>query len=72
MGSDGLVTLTFPRTVAADLLKSSLPMLRRMHELLERNANRELSPDDRAQLEALVRIAHVEQVLAASLEGQIS
>jgi hypothetical protein len=62
------VTFSIPRTILSDLVNRSGELAERMHALLERNTDGDLSPTERAELEALVRIAEFGQIASIALE----
>jgi demethoxyubiquinone hydroxylase (CLK1/Coq7/Cat5 family) len=62
------IQLTFSRATLRDVHQLSNAMIDRMHALLERNTDGELSDAERSELEGLVRIAHFGQAVASALE----
>lgn len=68
MAPDSL-SLTIPRALARELPALSDELNDRMHELLERNTDGELSPVERAELETLVRMAQFAQMLSMAVSG---
>lgn len=58
------VTVTIPRSIAGELPSISAQLNDRMHELLERNTEGNLSAVERAELETLVQMAQFAQLLA--------
>jgi hypothetical protein len=64
------VTLTFPRSVVGDVMSLSAKLVDRMHELLERNTDGNLSPVERDELETLVQMAEFGQLLSTALAAQ--
>jgi hypothetical protein len=64
------VTLTFPRSVVGDVISLSAKLLDRMHELLERNTDGNLSPVEREELKTLVQMAEFSQILSTALTAQ--
>jgi hypothetical protein len=63
------VTVTLPRSTVRDVLSLSSDLNERMHALLERNTDGQLTPTERNELEALVRVAEIGQILSMSLRG---
>jgi hypothetical protein len=63
------VTVTLPRSTVRDVLSLSSDLNERMHALLERNTDGQLTPTERSELEALVRVAEIGQILSMSLRG---
>jgi len=63
------VTLTFPRSAVADVTAISADLLDRMHELLERNTDGQLSAIERTELETLVQMAQFGQLLATAMQA---
>jgi hypothetical protein len=61
------VSITLPRKLAADLVHCSPRMAERLHRLLDRNANDDLSPTERDELESLAELAQVKQLLALAM-----
>jgi len=61
------VTLTVPRSAVSDVLSLSAALLDRMHDLLERNTEGTLSPDEREALETLVQMAQFGQIVSMAL-----
>ena len=64
------VTLTFPRSVIGGVMSISAKLVDRMHELLERNTDGNLSPLEREELETLVPMAEFSQLLSTALAAQ--
>jgi hypothetical protein len=58
------VQLTLPRSVVAELPSLSAELTQRMHALLERNTDGQLSETERAELEMLVRMAQLADIFA--------
>lgn len=58
------LTLRIPRAVVAALPTLSEGLLTRMHDLLERNAEGQLSVHERAEVESLVKMAEFAQLLS--------
>jgi hypothetical protein len=61
------VTLTLPRSAIPGVVSLSDTLLDRMHELLERNTDGQLSAVEREEVETLVLMAQFGQLLAAAL-----
>ena len=64
------LTLTVPRSAVGDIISISDSLLDRMHEMLERNTNGELSQPEREQLETLVQMAQFGQLISMALRGK--
>lgn len=64
------VTFSVPRTVLSDIAQLSAELTDRMHALLERNTDAQLSPTEKAELATLVRIAEFGQVVLMALQRQ--
>ena len=62
--SPDFITLTVPRAAVGELPALSSDLNDRMHELLERNTDGELSSIERSELETLVRMAQFAQFLS--------
>jgi hypothetical protein len=62
------VTLTLPASVAGAIPSMAQRLVDRMHELLERNTDGQLTTHERYELESLVDIAQVAQVFAAAVQ----
>lgn len=69
MSSADAITFTLPRSVLPELPSLAQSLNDRMHELLERNTEGALSEIERAELEALVQMAHVVQIFAMAAQG---
>jgi hypothetical protein len=63
------VTVTLPRSVVGDVLALSDTLTDRMHELLERNTDGQLTPVERAELETLVKVSQFGQILSMALKA---
>ena len=61
------VTLTLPRSAITGVVSLSDTLLDRMHELLERNTDGQLSAVQREEVETLVLMAQFGQLLSAAL-----
>src|SRR5256885_8515762 len=61
------ITLTLPASVAADIPVMAQRLVDRMHELLERNTDAQLTPAEREDAEALVEMAEIAQLLASAV-----
>jgi hypothetical protein len=59
-----------PRTLADSLLILSAGLQDRMHSLLERNTDGELSADEKSELTALVHVAEFEQIVLAAVKTE--
>ncbi len=64
---DESVTVTLPRSAIQDVLSLSSDLNDRMHALLERNTDGNLTEVEKSELEILVRMTHVSQILSMSL-----
>ena len=64
------ITFSVPRTVLSDIVQLSAELTDRMHELLERNTDGQLSPTEKAELETLVRVAEFGQIVSLALGSQ--
>ena len=62
------ITLTLPASVAGAIPSMAQRLVDRMHELLERNTDGQLTSHERDELESLVDIAQVAQVFAAAVQ----
>lgn len=62
------VTLTLPASLASAIPSMAQRLVDRMHELLERNTDGQLSPHEHAELESLVDMAQFAQVFAAAVQ----
>jgi hypothetical protein len=62
------VTLTLPASLANALPAMAQRLIDRMHELLERNTDGQLSAHERDELESLVDMAQFAQVFAAAVQ----
>ena len=63
------VTVTLPRSAVGGLLALSDALTDRMHELLERNTDANLTAIDRAELETLVKVSQFGQILSMALKA---
>jgi hypothetical protein len=61
------ITLTLPRSAITGVVSLSDTLLDRMHELLERNTDGQLSAVQREEVETLVLMAQFGQLLSAAL-----
>ncbi|HEY7117623.1 MAG TPA: hypothetical protein VH475_13625 [Tepidisphaeraceae bacterium] len=66
-----LVTLSVPREVLRGITQLCPDLTDRMHELLERNANGELSETQRAELKSLVSIVQFGQIISTALRSAL-
>jgi len=64
------ITFSVPRTVLADIAKLSAELTDRMHALLERNTDGQLTRTEKAELETLVRMAEFGQIVSTALHPQ--
>jgi hypothetical protein len=64
------VTISVPRRVLTDIVQLSTELTDRMHELLERNTDGQLSPIEKSELAALVRVAEFGQIVSMALQSQ--
>lgn len=62
------ITLTLPASVASAFPTMAKRLLDRMHELLERNTDGQLSPIERDELERLVEMAEFAQICAIAVD----
>ena len=67
----GDVTLTLPRSAVGDFVSLSARLLDRMHDLLERNADDQLSAVEREELDTLVQMAHFGQIVSTALQNRM-
>jgi hypothetical protein len=64
------ITFSVPRRVLSDIIQLSAELTDRMHQLLERNTDGQLSPSENAELETLVRVAEFGQIVSLALQSQ--
>jgi hypothetical protein len=64
------VTISVPRTILSEIAQLSADLTDRMHELLERNTDGQLTETERSQLETLVRMAEFGQIVSTALQSQ--
>lgn len=64
------VTISVPRHLLAQISQLSSGLADRMHELLERNTDGQLSPTEKSELETLVRVAEFGQIVSLALDLQ--
>ena len=64
------VTVSLPSTVLTDIVQLSSELIDRMHALLERNTDGQLSSAEKAELDTLVRIAEFGQIVSMALQMQ--
>ena len=62
------ITLTLPASVATAIPTMAQRLVDRMHELLERNTDGQLTPTERDELESLVDMAQIAQLFAAAVQ----
>ncbi len=65
------VTVTLPRAAVGDVLALSDALTDRMHELLERNTDGNLTAVERAELETLVKVSQFGQILSMALKAAV-
>jgi hypothetical protein len=64
------ITISVPRTVLADIVRLSEELTDRMHALLERNTDGDLTAAEKAELQTLVRMAEFGQIVSTALGPQ--
>jgi hypothetical protein len=64
------VTISVPRKILSDIAHLSAELTDRMHELLERNTDGQLTPSEQSELETLVRMAEFGQIVSMALQPQ--
>ncbi len=64
IAAEGAITVTLPRSAVGGILELSTELTDRMHALLERNTDGDLTAVEKAQLETLVQIAHFSQMVS--------
>lgn len=62
------ITLTLPRSAVPDVVSLSTTLLNRMHALLERNTDGNLSAVEREELDTLVQMAQFGQIVSMALQ----
>ena len=62
------IVISVPRAVLSDMSHMPPDLIDRMHELLERNTDGELSPTEAADLKALVRMAQLSEIASLALQ----
>ncbi|MGN6367066.1 MAG: hypothetical protein ACTHN5_02275 [Phycisphaerae bacterium] len=62
------ITFSVPRAVLSDIARLTQNFNDRMHELLERNTDGTLTPQESAELQSLVRMAEFGQIVDAALQ----
>jgi hypothetical protein len=65
------ITLTLPASIASALPTMAGRLVDRMHELLERNTEGQLTAVERDELEGLVEMAQFAQLLAAAVQKTV-
>lgn len=65
------ITVSVPRTVLSDIVELSAELNDRMHDLLERNTNGQLTSIEKTELETLVRMAEFGQIVSMALGQQV-
>jgi hypothetical protein len=63
------ITFSVPRAVLTDISHVSAELTERMHELLERNTEGQLNPNEIAELQTLVRMAEFGQIVSMALSS---
>ena len=63
------VTISVPRTILLEIAQLSAELTDRMHELLERNTDGQLTRTERSELETLVRMAEFGQIVSTALQS---
>ena len=64
------ITFSVPRDLLRDIRNLSGQLLDRLHDLLERNTQGDLSPTENAELETLVRMAQFSEIVSLALEAK--
>lgn len=64
------VTFSVPRGLLSDIVQLSAGLTDRMHDLLERNTDGQLGTTEKAELEALVRVAEFGRIVSVALSSQ--
>jgi len=64
------ITFSVPRGLLTDIEHLSAELTDHMHDLLERNTDGRLSATEKAELEALVRMAEFGQIVSMALRPQ--
>jgi hypothetical protein len=62
------ITFSVPRAVLSDIVQLSSELTDRMHELLERNTDGQLSATEKTELETLVRVAQFGEIVSLALQ----
>jgi len=62
------VTVSVSRGILSDIVQLSAELTDRMHELLERNTDGLLNEIEKAELQALVRVAEFGQIVAMAMQ----
>jgi hypothetical protein len=65
------IIISVPRTVLAMIAQISPEKTDRMHELLERNTDGNLSSYEKAELETLVGMAELGQIVSTALQSEV-
>ena len=63
------ITFSVSRAVLTDISHLSAELTDRMHELLERNTEGPLNPNETAELQTLVRMAEFGQIISMALSS---
>ena len=66
------ITLIFPSDAISGILSLSASLTDRMHALLERNTDGNLSDIEKSELETLVQIAQFGQMVSTALQPAIN
>lgn len=64
------VTISVPRNILSEIAHLSAELTDRMHELLERNTDGQLTASEKSELETLVRMAEFGQIVSMALQPQ--
>jgi hypothetical protein len=64
------ITISVPRGLLTDIVQLSAELTDHMHDLLERNTDGQLGETEKAELEALVRLAEFGQIVSMALGPQ--
>ena len=62
------ITISVPRQILSEIAHLSADLTGRMHELLERNTDGQLTPSEQSELETLVRMAEFGQIVSMALQ----
>ena len=61
------VTISVSRKILSEIAHLSAELTDRMHELLERNTDEQLTASEKSELETLVRVAEFGQIVSMAL-----